>query len=190
MFRTGWRRSERFKLPIFAPRKKVKRGDRGPLFYSNMDLDALTEVTRKAAEEQGLFVVDIKSRPGNVFSIFVDGDDFVTMKELGKLNRAIDSAFDRDQEDYSLEVSSPGALEPLVQRRQFPKHVGEPMQLELKDGHKLKGSLELVDEESVELKWKERVPKEIGKGKRTVEIRRTIPFEEIQTAKRTVNFKA
>jgi ribosome maturation factor RimP len=81
-------------------------------------------------------------------------------------------------------------LEPLVERRQFPKHVGELMQVELKDGQKLKGSLELVDEGSVELRWKERVPKEIGKGKRTVEIRRTIPFEEIETAKRTVNFKA
>ena len=129
----------------------------------------LHEVTRKAAEEKGLFVLDIKSRPGNVFSIFVDGDDFVTLEQLGQLNRAIDSAFDRDQEDYSLEVSSPGALEPLVERRQFPKHVGELMQVELKDGQKLKGSLELVDEESVELRWKERVPKEFGKGKRTVE---------------------
>ena len=75
-----------------------------------MDLDSLHEVTRKAAEEKGLFVLDIKSRPGNVFSIFVDGDDFVTLEQLGQLNRAIDSAFDRDQEDYSLEVSSPGAL--------------------------------------------------------------------------------
>ena len=67
-----------------------------------MDLDSLHEVTRKAAEEKGLFVLDIKSRPGNVFSIFVDGDDFVTLEQLGQLNRAIDSAFDRDQEDYSL----------------------------------------------------------------------------------------
>jgi len=190
MCRTGSKRSERFKLSIFAARKEVQRGDGGPLFCWNMDLDSLHEVTRKAAEEKGLFVLDIKSRPGNVFSIFVDGDDFVTLEQLGQLNRAIDSAFDRDQEDYSLEVSSPGALEPLVERRQFPKHVGELMQVELKDGQKLKGSLELVDEGSVELRWKERVPKEIGKGKRTVEIRRTIPFEEIETAKRTVNFKA
>ena len=64
------------------------------------------------------------------------------------------------------------------------------MQMELKDGQKLKGNLELVDDKAVELRWKERVPKELGKGKRTVEIRRTIPFEEIETAKRTVNFKA
>jgi ribosome maturation factor RimP len=153
-----------------------------------MQLESLREVSEKSAEELGLFVLEIKSRPGNVFSIYVDGDEPVTLAQLGKLNRAIDDAFDRELEDYSLEVSSPGASSPLHFPRQYHKHVGHPFQVELVDGQKWKGELAEVSDEGVSLRWKERVPKEIGKGKQTVERTIHVRFEEIAKAKRTVNF--
>lgn len=153
-----------------------------------MQLESLREVSEKSAEELGLFVLEIKSRPGNVFSIYVDGDEYVTLEQLRKLNRSIEAAFDREQEDYSLEVSSPGASSPLQFPRQYHKHKGHPFQVELLDGQKWKGELLEVSEEGVTLRWKERVPKEIGKGKQTVERTAFARFEEIAKAKRTVNF--
>lgn len=153
-----------------------------------MDIEALREVAERAAEENGLFVLEIKNRPGNVFSIFLDGDEFATLEKLGKVNRSIDAAFDREEEDFSLEVSSPGASEPLTMKRQYPKHLGNPMQVVLTDGQKFKGELTKVGEEDIELTWKARVPKEIGKGKRTVELKQSIRYDEIAKAKRTVNF--
>jgi ribosome maturation factor RimP len=155
-----------------------------------MDLEALRKVTEKAANDLSLFVLEIKSRPGNVFSVFVDGDDFVTLEKLGRLNRAINDAFDRDVEDFSMEVSTPGATAPLQFPRQFAKHVGHPFQVELKDGQKWKGELSKVTEEGIEVRWKERVPKEIGKGKMTVERVETASFGDIAKAKRTVNFNS
>lgn len=153
-----------------------------------MNIEALRRAAEEAATSLNLFILDLKERPGNAFAIFVDGEDFVTLEKLSRLNKLIEAAFDRDMEDFSLEVSSPGATTPLTDRRQLPKHLGAPMQLLMNDGKKVKGELSALNEEGLTLRWKERVPKEIGKGKQTIEREEFFAFSQVKEAKRTVNF--
>ncbi|MEJ7661772.1 MAG: hypothetical protein WKG07_20430 [Hymenobacter sp.] len=50
-----------------------------------------------------------------------------------RLNRALAETYGEDAA-YSLEVTSPGADQPLTDPRQYPRHVGRSLLLKLVDG--------------------------------------------------------
>jgi len=154
-----------------------------------MNQTSLFTVAESAAESAGLFLVEIKSSADNRFFVYIDGDEHPTLKQLAGIHRAIEEAYDREVEDYSLEVSSPGMGVAFMVRRQYIKHIGRDIKVQLVDGKEFSGNLDLVEEEYIQLSWKERVPKEIGKGKMTVEKLEIIRFEEIKETKRIYNFK-
>ncbi|MDZ7848791.1 MAG: hypothetical protein U5L96_19815 [Owenweeksia sp.] len=58
---------------------------------------------------------------------------------------------------------------PLMVKEQYTKNLGRPATLTLQNGQQQSGTITEYDGQAVTLKWKERVPKEKGKGKHTVE---------------------
>ena len=104
------------------------------------------------------------------------------------ISRAVEHNLDRDELDFSIEVTSAGATAPLEQPRQFSKHIGRTLEVEDKEGRKEKGVLEAISAEGIELKWKAREPKPVGKGKVTVEKNWKVDFEQIKQAKVVITF--
>ena len=93
----------------------------------------------------------------------------------------------RDEEDFSLEVTSPSITDPIQDKRQFNKNIGRILQLKT-DAGSFEGKLtEIVDDQLV-LQWKVREPKPVGKGKVTVEKREVFPIENISEAKVKIIF--
>lgn len=154
-----------------------------------MNQTELHSVVEEVAEKAGLFLVEIKSSANNRFCVYIDGDDHPTLKELTGIHRAIEEVFDREVEDYGLEVSSPGMGTAFKVKRQYHKHIGRDVKVLLLDGKEFTGNLDEVSDEGVQLSWDERVPKEIGKGKVTVRKTELIRFEDIKETKRIYNFK-
>jgi len=154
-----------------------------------MNQTALHSVVEAAAEKAGLFLVEIKSSADNRFSVFIDGDDHPTLKQLTGIHREIEEAFDREVENYGLEVSSPGMGTAFKVKRQYHKHMGRDIKVLALDGKEFSGILDEVNEEDIVLSWEERVPKEIGKGKVTIKKTERIRFEDIKETKRIYNFK-
>ncbi|MDP6922414.1 MAG: ribosome assembly cofactor RimP [Lutibacter sp.] len=154
-----------------------------------MDQERVLQLIEGAiAENKSLFLVDVRFPPGNHIYVEVDGDQGVPLKECIRISRAVEHNLDREEEDFSLEVSSPDLSSPLSLRRQYPKNIGRILQLTLQDRTKAEGRLAAVDDTGIELTWKAREPKPIGKGKVTVEKRRNIPFEEILEATVKITF--
>lgn len=56
------------------------------------------------------------------------------------------------------------------------------------EGKEVEGELIKATDEGITLKWKERRPKEIGKGKETVEVEREILYSEIRKALVIIKF--
>ena len=83
---------------------------------------------------------------------------------------------------------SAGATEPLVNQRQYKKNEGRDLEVKLQDGSKVTGQLTNVAGDAVTLTWKERVPKEVGKGKVTVEREEVIAYDTIKQAKVKIKF--
>ena len=64
-------------------------------------------------ENPSLFLIELKVGIDNTISIILDGDNGVTLNDCIKISRFIEHHLDRDDEDFSLEVTSSGVGNPL-----------------------------------------------------------------------------
>ena len=148
-----------------------------------MDKDKVRQLVDDALKEDtSLFLIDLNFFPGNKIVVTIDGDKGVPLKECIRVSRVVEGNLDREEEDFSLEVSSPDITKPLLVVRQYKKNLGKTLIVKTKDA-KVQGTLVEAQEESVVLQWKTREPKPIGKGKVTVQKTETILYDNILEAK-------
>ena len=135
-----------------------------------------------------IFLVDLKISNDKSINVILDGDKEVNIKDCINISRAIEFDLDRDEEDFSLEVASAGVGSPLKIQRQYRKNLGRKLEVISTDGLKFMGELTHVKEDAIELQWKQREPKPIGKGKVTVTKNKILTFDEISQTKVMIKF--
>ncbi len=140
------------------------------------------------AQNPELFLIELKYLPDNKIYVEVDGDKGVPLNECIRISREVEHNLDRDEEDFSLEVTSPDVSNPLKTRRQYNKNLNRILSVKLLDNSSVEGALIKVSENEIELEWKTREPKPIGKGKITVVKNATIPYKNIFEAKVKIIF--
>lgn len=140
--------------------------------------------------EPHLFLVELNINNGNEIEVLMDSDNGITVGECRQISRKVEHWLEEEELDGAIFVASPGLDRPLTSYRQFKKNIGRTLEVKLKnEGKLIKAELLEVDEEKIVLSWKERVPKEIGKGKRTVDFTKSILYIEIELAKVVISFK-
>jgi len=139
-------------------------------------------------ENDNLFLIELKFLADNKIYVEVDSDKGVSLKECIRISREIEHNLDREEEDFSLEVTSPDVANPLKVKRQYIKNINRILNVKLKDNKSVQGELKNVSENEIELEWKAREPKPIGKGKITVVKNKVIQFEDILEAKVKIIF--
>lgn len=135
-----------------------------------------------------LFLIDFQIDANNNIKIIIDGDDGVAVDDCITVSRAIEHNIDREEFDFSLEVASSGASSPLTKKRQFKKHIGRILEIKTIDGNSFEGTLTSISDNDIEIKWKSREPKPVGKGKITVEKSATISFDDLKECKVKIIF--
>ena len=139
-------------------------------------------------ERKDLYLVDLKISTGNDITVILDGDESLSLQDCLDASRAIEFQLDREVEDFSLQVMSPGLSEPLQFPRQYRKNIGRELDILLMDDSKIQGELVHADEEKIKLVLKYRKPKEVGKGKVDVVEEKEIAFGNIKKALVVVKF--
>ena len=71
----------------------------------------------------------------------IDSPTGVDIDACARITRSIEEAFDRDAEDYELEVGSAGITSDFKVRGQYDKNVGNEVEVLTRDGRKLHGTL-------------------------------------------------
>ena len=138
-------------------------------------------------ENESLFVISVDFLSGNKIVVIVDGDQGIPLSECVRISRHIEHNLDREEEDFSLEVSSVDISLPLQVERQYQKNIGRILKVKTAE-EQFEGTLTEVSNQKIELRWKAREPKPIGKGKVTVEKKATIAFKDIIEAKVKIIF--
>jgi len=138
-------------------------------------------------EDESLFLIDFSVAADNSIKIVLDGDAGITLKDCMRVSRAIEHNLDREETDFSLEVTSAGAASPLMMPRQYKKNIGRKLKVKTSEVS-FEGKLTKTDENGIVLEWKAREPKPIGKGKVTVQKKQEIDFSEIKEAKVVLKF--
>lgn len=128
----------------------------------------LAQTVERAISGTDIFLVDLKVDKNNSITVEIDSPEGIDIDTCAKITRAIEADFDRDVEDYDLEVGSAGLTSPFKVKGQYLKNIGNPIEVLTQDGKKLKGTLLEVSDDSFVLGIKRKV-KEEGK-KRPVEI--------------------
>ena len=147
--------------PILLPKKMITT-------------EGITELVNQHVEGSDIFLVEILVNSGNAITVHVDRPEGISIDECVKISRFLNEALDRDVEDYSLEVSSPGLGGAFRVRQQYEKNIGRDIEVLYTDGIKVKGKLEKVGDEGIVLKVN-------GDDEQ-------IRFDEIKTAKAIISF--
>ncbi|GCC50883.1 ribosome maturation factor [Chryseotalea sanaruensis] len=156
-----------------------------------MDLaDNIRQLAEGLLSNDSLFIVEVsavmKRKPGKIL-VVLDGDDGVSIEDCANLSRKLSESLDEQpevDENYLLEVTTPGLDQPLKLHRQYKKNIGRTLKVKVKEENTpAEGTLTAVTESAITLSQKS------GKGKKAEEKDLTIPFELIDKAFVTVSFK-
>ena len=106
-----------------------------------IDKDLLIKTVEEALEGSDKYLVAVTVSPADLINVEIDSDSNVDIDTCARITRQIESVFDRDAEDYELEVGSAGLTSPLKVFRQYRKNIGNDMEVLTRDGRKLRGVL-------------------------------------------------
>jgi ribosome maturation factor RimP len=148
----------------------------------------IRELIESFIADTELYLVDVHVGQGNVISVFLDSDKGVGIDDCVKVSRHIESNFDREVEDFELQVASAGLDLPFKIKKQYIKNIGREIEVITRDGQKRKGTLTEVNEEFIVLVTKEKQLIEGKKKKEIVDINHQLPFEQIKSSKIIIKF--
>jgi ribosome maturation factor RimP len=100
----------------------------------------------------------------------------------------VEEQMDREQDDFSLTVTTPDITQWFTDPRQLAKNKGRRLKVHTASGEAFEGTLVELDGEKLVLEDKVREPKPVGKGKHTVIKRYEIPLKEFDKAKVKIQF--
>lgn len=144
-----------------------------------IDRSIIESLIAQAVEGTPCYLVELKIGSGNEINVEIDSDEGLSIEDCMKVSRGIEHNLDREEEDFALKVTSPGADKPIKVWRQYLRHKGRTMQIETTDDRKLKGELIEVDENSIKIRTES---KKVKKGNQKV----TVDPEEIELKKEEI----
>ncbi|MDI9534400.1 MAG: ribosome assembly cofactor RimP, partial [Bacteroidota bacterium] len=141
----------------------------------------------KSAITETQFFVEIKISNKN--DNFVNKDDFngLNIEECRRISRFIEENLDRDKEDFSIEVSSPGLSNPFKVPEQYQKSLNKEVEVILKTGEKITGTLTTIRDDEIIISYSY-FAKMANKKQQISEISK-IKFKDIKSTKSVISFK-
>jgi len=141
--------------------------------------------TRKANEING-FIVDVNISANNSIEVLFDKENGVHIEDCLSISRYIHSEFDRDVEDYSLTVCSPGLTNAFKVREQYFKNKGKEVVIKKNDGKRISAVLrDILSNDDLILDVRKKV-----KNTKNYTIQEVVvSLKEIKETKLKINFK-
>jgi len=148
----------------------------------------ITKVVLEAIAETDIFLVEVTIGSGNNIEVLIDSPTGINVRKCVTVNRAVEAVFDRDVEDYALDVASPGADRPFKVTQQYHKNVGREVEVTLLEGKPESGTLTEVTEEGITISRTEKKKIEGKKKKEEVTEVLTFSFPQIKSTKIILKF--
>jgi len=133
-----------------------------------IEKNKIEEIVKGFIKGTELFLVSAKVSSGNRITVLADRKGGITIDECVSIHRHIENNLNRDEEDYELQVSSPGLDMPFMVMEQYLKNEGKKVDVTDNDGIKYTGILKNVTaggfelEAEVKVKGKAREMKEFS----------------------------
>jgi ribosome maturation factor RimP len=142
----------------------------------------IRQLVEEKIEGSNIFIVSVKVLPSNRIKVFVDAVEGLNVKDCVAISRHVEGSLDREQQDFELEVSSPGLTEPFQHPLQYQKNVGRSVKVTTNDGNSVKGELLKFENNAIIVQPEKKKKKEQAEPV-------NIPLTEIKEAKTVISFK-
>ncbi len=139
---------------------------------------AVEQAVNEWLEGKEYFLVEVNISADDRIEVLIDHAEGVWIEDCADLSRHIESRINREDEDYELEVGSAGLGYPFKVRRQWEIHLEKTVETQLKDGHKYRGILTAVEEETFTITCEEKVKREGEKRPKMEQVPHTFSYEE------------
>jgi len=139
------------------------------------------------SENEKIFLVSLNFSTSNHIEVLIDSFSGINISDCITLNRYIENGLNRDEEDFSLKVSSAGLTEPFKVFKQYEKNIGKKVKVQLNNGNVLIGKMVGADSKKgllLEMKKREK----IGKQKLVIKESLNINFKEINKTSIILSF--
>jgi ribosome maturation factor RimP len=117
--------------------------------------ELITGIIEEELKETDSFLVGVDSNQAETsIQLFIDGIESVSIQLCTQLSRKVSRILDEeytDDQPIRYEISSPGAEQPLVDLRQFYKHIGRELEVELINGKIQTGKLIQILDDTIKL---------------------------------------
>ncbi len=153
-----------------------------------IDKEKVVKLVKEKLDDD-MFIVDIKVTTGNVIHVYVDGFEGMPIDQCVAISRNVEHNLDREEEDFELQVSSPGLTESFKVKEQYFKYTGKEIEVLTFENDKLEGLLKESDDEGIILETSEREKVEGHKKKQLVVREYNLKYDEIKSAKAVISFK-
>jgi ribosome maturation factor RimP len=145
--------------------------------------ETIRDVVNEYLKNSEVFLVGVKVAPGNKkIQIVLDGDKGISIEDCTRVSRHVSEVLENDermQDVHHLDVSSPGATEPLLLLRQYPKHIGRKLQVQTTEGELIKGKLAEIGNQEITL---------VEQKKNTPLVQHRIRLDQVKEARVMLEF--
>ena len=147
----------------------------------------IKKIVEKKINEIGGFLVDLKVSSSNIISLSFDKMEGVSFDDCLKITKFIEDHFDRDIEDYELNVSSAGLANPFKVEQQYIKNIGKVVNILLINGERKSGKILSYDNKKlrIEIQKKKKVTNKNNTAKHEI----IIPESDIKETKLKIKWK-
>lgn len=147
----------------------------------------ISELIEEAIAESQLFLVQLQVNDGSI-KVVLDGDKGVALKDCVTVSKHIENNLDRDEFDYSLEVTSSGIGQPFMLLRQYEKHIDKEIIVTDNSGEITRGILAEVSTDSLTIRKKLSAKKRKKLFKNGVDDLVVLLMKNINHTKATISF--
>ena len=148
-----------------------------------IDKDLIRQTIEEKLASTDCFLVSLSISGDNQIMVEIDSETSVDLDFCVELTRYIEQHFDRDAEDYSLEIGSYSITKPFVDRRQYRKNIGRKVEVLTEESRKIRGTLVAVDNDDFTLEIEEKELLEGQKRKKLVKKEITLLYNSVKQTK-------
>lgn len=148
-----------------------------------IDKDLIRQTIEEKLASTDCFLVSLSISGDNQIMVEIDSETSVDLDFCVELTRYIEQHFDRDVEDYSLEIGSYSITKPFVDRRQYRKNIGRKVEVLTEESKKIRGTLVAVDNDGFTLEIEEKELLERQKRKKLVKKEITLLYNSVKQTK-------
>lgn len=136
-----------------------------------IDKNKVQQCVEEWIHDKEYFLVEVSVDKNNKVIVEIDNKEGVWIDDCCDLSRFIEEHFDRDVEDFELEVGSAGIGQPFKVMQQYENNIGNKVEVLTEENKKLIGKLTAVTPESI-----------------TIDDKTTLTFEEFKNVRVVIDF--